>query len=116
MAARQNPAKKAVLPHESTIVYATAPAFTKKKAVEVMAIINETALVQQQFGELQTAAAQNAAHIKELAAQLQSTVGALEEAAAIAETRLRRVLVLCGIACVLSVLSLCGALFVIFAR
>lgn len=116
MAAWLIPALKAVLPHVGTIVSAAAPAFTKKKAVEVMANVNETALLQQQIGELQTAASQNAAHIKELAEQLRSTVSALEEAAAIAEEKLRRTLVLCGIAGALSVLSLCGVLFMIAAR
>jgi hypothetical protein len=71
------PALKAVLPHLGTIISATLPAFTKKKAD---AVANQTLLLQQQIAELQSAAAQNAAHIKELAEQLQGTVAALEHA------------------------------------
>ncbi|MBI5039681.1 MAG: hypothetical protein HZB57_00225 [Gammaproteobacteria bacterium] len=88
MAAWFIPALKAVLPHVGTIISAAAPAFTKKRLEEAA---NQTLLLQQQIGELQAAATQNAAHIKELAAQLQDTVAALEQAAAVAEARLRRV-------------------------
>lgn len=116
MAAWLIPALKAVLPHVGTIISAAGPVFTKKKAVEVMANVNETALLQHQIGELQNAVSQNAAHIKELAEQLRSTVGALEQAAEIAEAKLRRALLLCGVATALSVLALCMALFMIFAR
>lgn len=116
MAAWLIPALKAVLPHVGTIISAAAPAFTKKKAVEVMANVNETALMQQQISELQTAVSQNAAHIKELAEQLQSTVGALEGAAELAETKLRRAQRLCGVAAVISILAFSAALLVILAR
>src|SRR5260221_12306976 len=81
------PALKAVLPHIATIISAAAPVFTRKNAD---AVANQTLLLQQQITELQSAASQNAAHIKELAQQLQSTVAALEQAASIAETKLRR--------------------------
>lgn len=114
MAAWLIPALKAVLPHVGTIISAAAPAFTKKK-VEVMANVNEPALLQQQISELQAAALQNSAHIKELAEQLQSTVGALEQAASLAETKLRRAFLLCTIATLLSALSLGAAFFLIFA-
>src|SRR3989449_8512003 len=62
------PALKAVLPHIGTIISAAAPVFTRKNAD---AVANQTLLLQQQITELQSAASQNAAHIKELAAQLQ---------------------------------------------
>ena len=113
MAAWLIPALKAVLPHVGTILSAAAPVFTKKNAD---AVANQTLLLQQQITELQSAASQNAAHIKELAAQLQSTVAALEQAAAIAEAKLRRALVLCLVATLLSTIALCVALFLIFAQ
>lgn len=103
MAAWFIPALKAVLPHVGTIISAAAPAFTKKRLAESA---NQTLLLQQQIGELQTAASQNAAHIKELAAQLQDTVAALEQAAAIAETRLRQVYRLSIVAATLSLVAI----------
>lgn len=115
MAAWLIPALKAVLPHVGTIVSAAAPAFTKKK-IEVMANVNETALLQQQISELQSAAAQNAGHIKELAEQLQDTVAALEQAASIAQSKLQRAILLCVIAAGLSVASLVVVLYVVFAQ
>jgi len=101
------PTLKAILPHVSDVVSAVKPAFTRKK-VEAAAPSGD--LAQQQIAELQAAASQNADHIKELAAQLQSTVTALEEAAAVAETRLRRAVVMCAVAMSISVVSLFVAL------
>jgi hypothetical protein len=113
MAAWLIPALKAVLPHVGTIISAATPVFTKKKAD---AAADQTLLLQQQVTELQIAASQNAAHIKELAAQIQSTVAALEQAASIAEANLRRVLLFCVFAMVFSAIALCVALFLLFAR
>lgn len=107
------PALKAVLPHVATIVSAAAPAFTQKKTD---AVANQTLLLQQQITELQSAAAQNAAHIKELAAQLESTVTALDQAASIAATKLRRAVLLCLIAAGLSIVSFSAALYLVFTR
>jgi hypothetical protein len=107
------PALKAVLPHIGTIISAAAPVFTRKNSD---AVANQTLLLQQQITELQSAASQNAAHIKELAEQLQSTVAALEQAASIAEAKLRRTLLLCVAATALSVVSLGIALALIFGR
>ncbi len=107
------PALKAVLPHIGTIISAAAPVFTRKSAD---AVANQTLLLQQQITELQSAASQNAAHIKELAAQLQSTVAALEQAASIAEAKFRRALLLCVASTVISAISLCIALVLIFGR
>jgi len=104
------PALKAILPHIGTIVSAAVPVFTKKNAD---AAANQ-ALLQQQIIELQSAASQNALHIKELAAQLQTTVAALEQAAAIAEARYRRVFLACIVAVVLSITSFSAALYFIF--
>jgi hypothetical protein len=96
------PALKAVLPHVKTIYDTAAPVFTKKKAEA----LPDPTLLQQQISELQSAAAQNTANVKELAAQLQSTVAALQEAAQLAEHRLRRVTIIAAIAAALSVASL----------
>jgi len=100
------PALKAILPHIGTIVSVAVPVFTRKNTD---APVNP-ALLQQQITELQAAASQNALHIKELAAQLQSTVAALEEAAAIAEARHRRVFLACIVAIILSITALSIAL------
>ena len=78
MAAWFLPALKAVLPHVGTIISSAAPVFTKKSDATVA---NQTLLLQQQVTELQAAASQNAAHVRELAEQLQSTVAALEQGA-----------------------------------
>jgi hypothetical protein len=101
------PALKAVLPHVGDIVSSALPVFTRKKA-ESAPVVGD--LLQQQIAELQAAAAQNAGHIKELAAQLQSTVAALEQGAALAEARLRRAVVMCAVAMAISVVSLFVAL------
>jgi len=98
------PTLKAVLPHIGTIISAAAPVFTRKNA-DAVAIT-----------ELQSAASQNAANIKELAEQLQSTVAALEQAASIAEAKLRRALLLCVVSAVLSAVSIGIALVLIFGR
>jgi len=100
------PALKAVLPHVKTIYDTAAPVFTKKK---IDAVPDAGPLLQQQIGELQQAAAQNTAHVKELAAQLQSTVSALQEAAQLAEHRLRRVTIIAAIASALSIAALLTA-------
>jgi len=97
------PALKAVLPHVKTIYDTAAPVFTKKK---IEAMPDPGPLLQQQISELQSAAAQNTAHVKELAAQLQSTVAALQEGAQLAEHRLRRVTIIAAIASALSVAAL----------
>ncbi len=60
----------------------------------------------QQIAELQAAASQNAEHIRELAAQLQSTVAALEKGAEVAESRLRRAVLFCAVAVALSLFAL----------
>lgn len=96
------PALKAVLPHVGTIVSVAAPAFTKMRS----GATDNPDTVQQQIAELQAAASQNATHIRELAAQLQTTVKALEQAAAVAEARQQRLMLLGIGAFALSVLAL----------
>ena len=108
MAAWFIPALKAVLPHVGAIISVATPVFTKKK---VDATADQT--LQQQISELQAAASQNSGQIKELAEQLQGTVAALEQAASIAETKLRRVLLFCVAA---SAVSLCLVLFLLLSR
>jgi hypothetical protein len=102
------PTLKAILPHVSDVVSAVKPAFTRKKSTEAASPAGD--LAQQQIAELQAASSQNADHIKELAAQLQSTVSALEQGAAVAEARLRRAVVMCAVAMAISVVSLFVAL------
>jgi hypothetical protein len=104
------PALKAVLPHIATIISAAGPVFTKKRTG---AAADQSALLQQQVGELQVAVSQNAANIKELAAQLQGTVAALEQAASTAEANLRRTRLLCVASVTLSAIALCAALFIV---
>jgi hypothetical protein len=94
------PALKAVLPHVGTIVAATKPMFSKPQPGAA------DSGLERQIVELQAAAAQNDAHIRELAAQLQQTVTALESAAALAEARARRMAALCWSALGVSALSL----------
>ena len=101
------PVLKAVLPHVKTIYDTASPVFTKKKAD---AAPDAGGLLQQQIAELQAAAAQNAANVKELAAQLQSTVSALEQAAALAEHRLRRATIIAAVAGAFSACALLLAL------
>ena len=107
MAAWLIPALKAVLPHIGSIISAASPVFTKKRAG---APADQAALLQQQVGELQSAVSQNAANVKELAAQLQSTLAALEQAALTAQANLRRTRLLSFAAITLSVIALVAAL------
>ncbi len=100
------PAIKAVLPHVGTIVSAASPVFTRKSTVA------ERDVLQQQITELQAAASANDAHIKELAVQVKNTVELLE----MAERSRQRLRGLCVGAGAIAVLSLCTAMFAVFAR
>ena len=97
------PAVKMILPHVGTIVAAAKPVFTKRRADT-----SDPAIVQQQIAELQAAASENAALVKELAEQLQLTVTALERAAAITQERVRRLYAIS----VTAVLIALGSIFV----
>ena len=112
MAAWLIPAVKAILPFISPIVSSALPVFTTRKSDEAAAV--QTGVLQQQITELQSAASQNALHVKELAEQLQKTVTALEQGAAVAGSRFRRMAVLCGVAVAFSLLAMGISLFVIF--
>ena len=108
------PAVKVILPYLSSIVAAAMPVFTTRKSDEAAAA--QAQLLQQQIQELQSAASQNALHIKELAEQLQKTVAALEQAASIAESRFRRTTALCIGAIVVSFIAFCVSLIALFGR
>jgi hypothetical protein len=104
------PVLKAVLPHVKDIYDTAAPVFTKKRIEGV----SDPKVLQQQIAELQAAAAQNAGNVKELAAQLQSTVAALEQAAALADSRLRRATIIAAVAAAFSLSALFVALLAVF--
>ena len=114
MAAWFVPAVKAILPYVSAIVTATIPVFTTRKSDEATAA--QAQLLQQQVAELQSAASQNAVHIKELAEQLQKTVAALEQGALLAEPRYRRMAALCIGAIVVSCIALGVSFIALFGR
>lgn len=103
-----------VLPHVRTIYDTAAPMFTKKPSVDKPNAASDAALLQQQIAELQAAAAQNAANVKELAAQLQGTVTALQEGAALAERRLRRATVVAAASAAFSACALVAAVVALF--
>lgn len=105
------PALKAVLPHVGSILSAAMPVFTKKNTDTVA----DRALLQQQIAELQSAASQNAAHIKELAVQLQTALAALEQTLTLAETRYRRAWWAAGAAIVLSLITITAGLLVLLS-
>lgn len=114
MAAWLIPAVKAILPYLSPIIAATMPVFSSRKGGEAAA--TQASLVQQQITELQSAASQNAAHVKELAEQLRNTVAALEQGALIAESRFRRTTALCVVATAVSVVAICISCIAFFGR
>jgi hypothetical protein len=107
------PALKAVLPHVGDILSAAKPAFTKRKPDTVA---NPADLVQQQITELQSAVSQQSAHIKELAAQLENTITALEKAGQLAEARLRRVLIFTAVSAAFAVAALGVAFVAVITR
>lgn len=113
MAAWLVPALKVVLPHLGSIVSAVAPVFTRKMSGGAA---NQAQLQQDQIAELQSAASQNATHIKELATQLQTTVTALQQAASAAEVRIRRAIWLSAAAMGFAVIGLAAAAFLLFTQ
>ena len=104
---------KAVLPHAGTIINLATPVFTKMKNKDVIAEHPE--FLERQIEELQAAALQNSTHIKELAAQLQTTAKALEQGMLDAETRVKRANTYCALAIGISLLSCGVALFSLLA-
>lgn len=110
MAAWLVPALKAVLPHLGSIISAAAPVFTRKTDAG-----DSTALLQRQVSELQAAAAQNATHVKDLAAQMRTVLAAVEDVATTADARLRRAQRLSIVALALSLASAAIALIAVLA-
>jgi hypothetical protein len=107
------PVLKSILPHVGTIVSAAAPVFTRKSAD---ASSGQTALLQQQITELQTAAFANDAHIKALATQLQNAVEALERETSLREQIHRRAMRMCISSLIVSVISLCAVAYLGLGR
>ena len=105
---------KAVLPHAGTIVSLATPVFTRWKSKE--AITEHPEVVAHQIEELQAVALQNAAHIKDLAEQVQTTAKALEQAMLDAETKIKRVRTYCTFAVFLSLFSTGIALFTLLSH
>jgi hypothetical protein len=113
MAAWLIPAMKAVLPYVTPIVTAALPVFTPRKSDEAAA---QSSVLQQQIDELQAAASQNALHVKELAEQLQKTVTALGQDAALAEKRLRQAVTLAAVAALFALVALGLAVALLVSR
>jgi hypothetical protein len=106
------PAVKLILPHVGTIVAAAKPHFfTKRKGA--VGGDSDSSVVQQQISELQTAASENAALVKELAEQLQLTVTALEQAAAATQERVKRLYAISVAAMLVALAALLAAVIAI---
>lgn len=105
---------KAVLPHAGTIVNLATPVFTNLKNKD--AVTEHPEVVKRQIEELQAVALQNAAHIKDLAEQLQTTAKALEQAMLDAEAKVKRAHSYCILAIALSLFSSAIALFALLSR
>ena len=114
MAAWFVPVVKAILPYVSSIVAAALPVFTTRKSDEAAAA--QAQVVQKQIEELQSAASQNAVHIKELAGQLQKTVAALEQGAPLAASRHSLIVALCIGAIIVSCIALGVSVIALFGR
>jgi hypothetical protein len=106
------PAVKLILPHVGTIVAAAKPHFTKRKGEAE----EGNGVVQQQIAELQNAVSQNSAVVRELAEKLELTVTALEEAAATAQTRVKRLYAISIFALVIAVAALSVSVVALFDR
>ena len=114
MAAWLVPAVQAILPLVGQIVSSTLPVFTTRKPDAP--VQDPTGILQKQITELQTAASQNAVHVKELAEQLQKTVAALEQGAVAAESRFRQLRMLAVAAFLLALAAVGASLLVLFLR
>lgn len=79
------PVIKAAIPHIAQIVSVALPMFTARTDTK-----DRDALTAQQIEELQQAATQNAASVREIALQLKTTFESLELAAAELEARVKR--------------------------
>ncbi len=95
-------AVKTILPHLPDIMNATGTVFSKSKNRGPEIQVSD---LQQQIAELQAAASQNTALIKELASHLQTTVSAFEQAALIAEKKIQKAYVISWIAIGIAIVS-----------
>src|SRR5512139_2381146 len=114
MAAWLLPAVQAILPLVGQIVSSTLPVFTTRKPDAP--VQDPAGVLQKQITELQTAASQNAVHVKELAEQLQKTVTAIEEGAVVAEGRFRQLRMLATAAFVLALVATAASLLALSLR
>jgi hypothetical protein len=101
---------KAILPYVSSIA-AALPA--PRESDEAAAARAGPAAA---IAELQSAASQNAVHIKELAGQLQKTVAALGQGAPLADARFRWIVALCIGAIIVSCIALGVSVIALFGR
>ncbi len=102
------PAIKAILPHVGTIISATSPAFTRKKADGTR---DQAALLQEQIEELQIAASTHDGSIKELAREIRQTVELLEASTASSDRRYRQMVIVSLGALALAIAALICALY-----
>lgn len=100
------PAVKLILPHVGTIVAAAKPHFTKRKEVTG----GDPGAVQEQIAELQAAVSDNAANIQKLAEQLELTIKAVEQAAATAQERVKRLYAISVVAMLVAIGALLTAI------
>ncbi len=107
------PVLKAILPNIGTIVSTAAPVFTRKGAD---AAASQAALLQQQITELQAAASENDAHIKELAIQMQNAVEAVEKGTLLSDKRHQLMLLLCIVSLFVSLASLGASMYILLGR
>lgn len=101
------PAVKLILPHVGNIVAAAKPHFTKRKGG------GDQGTLQQQIDELQAAASENAALVRELAEQFQLTVTTLEKAAEATHERVRRLYAISVTGMLVALIALFIAVFVL---
>ena len=98
------PAVRLILPHVGNIVAAAKPVFTHRREAA------DRNTVAKQIAELQSAATENAALVKELAEQLQATIAALESSNAQTQERVRRLYTISVVAVLVSLGSLLVAI------
>ena len=99
------------LPHLAAIATATAQAFTRRKGTA-----SEPDLTHRQIAELQTAASETDARLRELATEAKEALSAIEKGVFYAERRFHRLYRLCIATLCVAVLALVVAVFAFFSR
>lgn len=107
-------AVKTILPHLPDIMNATGTVFSKSKSRDPEKI--HLGDLQQQIAELQVAASQNTDLIKELASHLKTTVSAFEQAASVAEEKIKKAYLISFAAIGISLVAVGLALVVIMSQ